>query len=121
MRARRASSAGSRSLDHLFYLKLQKLGMSQGTKVLTAALGRLDFSEQCRSREVGGCPETSQSQGRNKRLLTVIGTTTIRMYTKGRNLINNNSVFLACHFHSRHVLYLRDFSWLMMRNLRTGL
>jgi hypothetical protein len=55
-------AVSSRSLDRLYYLKLQKPGMSLGTKVLTAALWRLDFSEHCRSREVGGCPETSQSQ-----------------------------------------------------------
>ena len=109
-------------LDRLFCLKLQKLGMTQGTKVLTAALRRLDFSEHCRSREVEeGCPETGQSQSRNKRLLKAAGSTTDRLYTKDRTVINNNSVFVACHFHSRHVFYLRDFSWPMMRNLRTGL
>jgi len=79
------------------------------------------LSEHCHSKVIWGCPETGQSQSRNKRLLTVIGTATVRLYKQDRTLINNNSVFVAGHFHSRYVFYLRGLSWPIMRNLRTGL
>ena len=54
-----------------------------------------------------GYPDTSQSQSRDKRLLSVIGATTVRLYAKDWPLISNNFVFFAGHFHSRYVFYLR--------------